>query len=54
MGRLSSITTLLMILATVFYAITNEYFWLFIVIVLINGVVSISNYIRKFYIEKYW
>jgi hypothetical protein len=48
MERINSITALAAILSVLFYAITNELFWLFITIQIINGIITLINYINKF------
>jgi hypothetical protein len=48
MERINSITALAAILSVLFYGITKEYFTVFIVIQIVNGIITLINYINKF------
>jgi hypothetical protein len=48
MERINSITALAAILSVLFYGITKEYFTVFIVIQIVNFVISFTNYMIHF------
>jgi gamma-glutamyl phosphate reductase len=48
MERINSITAMAAILSALFYGITKEYFAIFISIQIINGIITLINYINKF------
>jgi len=48
MERINSISVMAAILSVLFYGITKEYFATFISIQIINGIITMINYINKF------